>query len=237
MVEVTTTTVEVSVLDANHEPVTWAYRNGETSEVTSDLQYVDQSTFEVSRFNISNVGALFRAAEGQSGSAQNQSLTIVDYSGGEVMMSVSTVPESRTVFFEPSGALLAMLDFDTPGGIAAGLTDAVGTRATVSSITIQSTQGVWVDYRASARPPSAGARARPGADDHQHDRPEGRTAPVPRLEGEPRRDLEGGRAGAQLRRGAARGGMERRDRRPAQPRRPADVLQHRLEDRRDRPRG
>jgi hypothetical protein len=146
MVEITATTVEVSVLGADHKPATWAYRDGEIGEVASDLQYVDQSTFDVSRFDISDVGGLFRAAKGQSGSAENQSLTIVDYSGGEVMMSISTVPESRTVFFEPSGALLPILDFDTPGGVTQGIKDSVGTRATVYSITVQSGQGVWADY-------------------------------------------------------------------------------------------
>lgn len=146
MVEITATTVEVSVLGQDHKPVTWAYRNGEVAEVASDLQYVDQSTFEVSKFNLADVGGLFRAAAGQSGSAQDQSLTIVDYSGGEVMMSVSTVPESRTVFFEPDGSLLPVLSFDTPGGVARGITDAMGGRVLVHSITVQSTQGAWVDY-------------------------------------------------------------------------------------------
>lgn len=146
MVEITEETVEVSVLDTGHKPVTWAYRDGEIGEVASDLQYVDQATFPVARFNISDVGALFRAAKGQSGSAENQSLTIVDYSGGEVMMSVSTVPESRTVFFNPDGSLLQVLDFDTPGGVATGIRDAVGERATVYSISVESDQGAWAEY-------------------------------------------------------------------------------------------
>ncbi len=145
MVEVTTDSVEVSVLDED-KTVTWAYRDGEIGEVASDLQYVDQATFPVARFNISDVGALFRAAKGQSGSAENQSLTIVDYSGGEVMMSVSTVPESRTVFFNPDGSLLQVLDFDTPGGVATGIRDAVGERATVYSISVESDQGAWAEY-------------------------------------------------------------------------------------------
>lgn len=150
MVEITARTVAVSVLDAEQSPVTWAYRDGEIGEVTSDLAYVDQATFAVSAFTISDVGALFRAAEGQSGSAENQSLTIVDYSGGEVMMSVSTVPETRTVFFTPDGALLPILDFDTPAGIAEGVRDAVGTRMNVSSITVDSAQGVTVEYPGEA---------------------------------------------------------------------------------------
>jgi hypothetical protein len=145
MVEVTTDSVEVSVLD-DDKTVTWAYRDGKIGEVASDLQYVDQATFPVAKFDISDVGALFRAAAGQSGSAEKQSLTIVDYSGGEVMMSVSTVPESRTVFFNPDGSLLQVLDFDTPEGVATGIRDAVGDRATVYSISVESDQGAWTEY-------------------------------------------------------------------------------------------
>jgi hypothetical protein len=126
--------------------VTWAHRAGKSAEVTSDLAYVDQATFDVSRFNISNIGGLFRAAASMSGSEEHQSLTIVDYSGGEVMMSVSTLPESRTVFFYANGALLDVLNFDAPGGIASGIKEAVGLQLTVYSVTVQSDQGAWADY-------------------------------------------------------------------------------------------
>lgn len=146
MVEITKETVQVSVLDAADKPVTWAYRNGELGQVSSDLAYVDQATFDVSGFNISDVGALFRGAAGVSGSEEDQSLTIVDYSGGEVMMSVSTVPESQTVFFNPGGSLLETLNFDAPGGVARGIEQAIGARIMVYSVSLESDQGAWVDF-------------------------------------------------------------------------------------------
>jgi hypothetical protein len=146
MVEITQDRVQVSVLSAEGKPVTWAHRDGESAEVPSDLAYVDQATFDVSKFNISDIGGLFRAAAGMSGSKEHQSLTIVDYSGGEVVMSVSTLPESRTVFFTPSGALLDVLNFDTLGGIASGIKEAIGLQLTVYSVTVQSDQGTWADY-------------------------------------------------------------------------------------------
>lgn len=145
-VDVTKTTAEATVLDDDQKPVAWAYRDGEIGQVATDQQYVDQATFDVDRFNFSDVGALFRAAAGQSGSAENQTLTIVDYSGGNVTMSVSTVPESRTVFFTADGGLLPVLDFDTERGIDEGISDAVGARLSVYSITVDSGQGVWADY-------------------------------------------------------------------------------------------
>ncbi len=146
MVEITESSVQVSVLTGEDEPVTWAYRGGKSAEVTSDLAYVDQATFDVSEFNISDVGALFRAATNMSGSEEKQGLTIVDYSGGEVTMSVSTFPESQTVFFNPDGSLLQVLNFDAPGGIADGVAEVLGSRFTVYSVTIQSDQGVWAEF-------------------------------------------------------------------------------------------
>jgi hypothetical protein len=146
MVEITKDSVQVSVLAADGKPVTWARRDGESAEVPSDLAYVDQATFDVSRFNFSDVGGLFRAAASMSGSEEKQSLTIVDYSGGEVVMSVSTFPESRTVFFNSDGSLLEPLNFDAPGGIANGIKEVTAARLTVYSVTVQSDQGAWADY-------------------------------------------------------------------------------------------
>jgi hypothetical protein len=148
MVEITADTVQVTV-PGTEAPVSWAYRNGQMAKVVSDLQDVGQAKFAVSEFNISDVGALFRAAAGQSGSSQDQSLTIVGTENtptGDVQMSVSTVPESRTVFFTPTGALLEILDFDTPGGLARGITDAIGGQGLVYSVTVISNQGAWSEF-------------------------------------------------------------------------------------------
>ena len=145
MVEIEVDTVSVSVL-TDGRPVTWAYRGGTIGEVASDMAYVDQASFTIDDFNISDVGALFRAAAGASGSDENQTLQIVDYSGGQVMMAVSTVPESRTVFFNPDGSLLETLDFNTQGGITRGIAGAVGTRTSVHRLAVQSDVGAWVDF-------------------------------------------------------------------------------------------
>lgn len=162
-VEITASTVQVGVVYPSKQVAVWAYRNGEISQVATDLTDVGQASFDISEFTISDVGALFRAAAGASGSDQGQTLTIVDNSGGVVSMSVATVPESRTVFFNADGSLLEILDFNTAGGIARGLDQAVGSHAMVYSLSIQSDQGVTVTY--------------PGAADHTVHRT--RTAKVP----------------------------------------------------------
>lgn len=145
LVQVTKSSVAVSVLKGT-TPVTWAYRNGAIAEIPSDLAYVNQATFQISDFTLSNIGALFRAAAGQAGSEQSQMLQVVDYSGGQVLMAVSTNPESRTVFFDADGSLIPELDFRTPGGLATGLNEVVRDLNQVSQITIDSSTGIQVDY-------------------------------------------------------------------------------------------
>lgn len=145
MVKIAEHSVEVSVLK-DDKVVTWANRDGTVTQVASDLAYVDQATFDVDAFQFDDVGAMFQAAAGQSGSAANQTLTIVDYSGGKVMMSVSTEPESRTVFFSPDGALMEILDFNTEGGLVRGIQAAIGTRQTIYALSVVSDQSVTVDY-------------------------------------------------------------------------------------------
>ena len=145
MVEVRPLEVDVSVL-VDQRPVTWACRGGVIDQVASDIAYVDQASFDPSGFDFGDVGALFRAAGALSGSSSNQRLQIVDYSGGRVMMSVATDPESRTVFFNPDGSLLEDLDFATQGGIARGLREVVGQLPAVTQVSITSDRSVWADH-------------------------------------------------------------------------------------------
>lgn len=150
MAEVTATTVTVAVLKPDEvKPVTWAYRDGEEKQVANDLEYVDQAVFDIGDFDVSDVGKLFAKAAELSGSTANQSLHIVDYSGGRVVMAVTTNPESRTVFFEPDGSLLPELDFHTLSGISQGLDVVTATRTTVQALGVDSATGAWVDYPAT----------------------------------------------------------------------------------------
>lgn len=147
-VEITQQWAAITVVK-NDQPETWAWRDNTIKKVDSDVAYVQQRIFSIDDFNISDVGGLFRAASGMAGSDGNQELQIVDSSAGEVFMSVSTNPESRTVFFYPSGALLPILDFNTEGGIRDGLADVIGSRSNALAIGVQSNLGAWLDLTGS----------------------------------------------------------------------------------------
>jgi len=124
---------------------TWAYRGGTIAPVQSDVDYVSQASFDVADFNLADVGALFRAARAVSGSDASQALQIVDYSAGLLAMTVSTNPESRTVFFQPDGSLLPTLDFTGAWGLELGYRDVVGGRGEAQALGFGSTTGVYLD--------------------------------------------------------------------------------------------
>lgn len=144
MVSLTASDASVTVL-RNGAAETWALRGGDPRRVESDTTYVSQAVFDVDGFDVADLGALFRTASAVSGSAQRQELQIVDYSAGLVMMSVSTNPESRTVFFRADGTLLPTLDLDSEWGLAEGLRDAVDGRSAVHSVAFGNPLGVYAD--------------------------------------------------------------------------------------------
>lgn len=147
-VEITMVWAAITVVKDN-KPQTWAWRDNTIKQVDSDVAYVRQKVFAVEDFNLDNVGGLFRAAAGISGSESSQQLQIVDSLAGVVFMSVSTNPESRTVFFYPDGALLPTLDFNTESGVRGGLDDVTGSRSTALAIGVQSNLGAWLDFPGS----------------------------------------------------------------------------------------
>lgn len=144
-VDLSRSAASVSVLQGT-TPVTWAWRNGGIERVAADIMYVDQGTFTIDRFNISDLGGLFRQAAVIAKSDSNQELQIVDSSAGEIMMAVSTLPESHTVFFYPDGTVLPTLDFGTQQGIEAGLKDAIGIHGVALAVGIRSNFGAYLDY-------------------------------------------------------------------------------------------
>lgn len=150
IVDIRTHEASVSVL-LGGTPHTWAYRDGAVKEVSSDLTYVDQVAFDPERFDLSDVGALFRTAAELAGSAEGQQLQIVDlqrvdHSPADVKMIVSTNPETRTVFFNADGTLVPTLDFHTEAGIAEGLADARGAHTSATTVAVGSTIGASIEF-------------------------------------------------------------------------------------------
>jgi hypothetical protein len=129
--------------------VTYEWLNGDVREFDSDVVNIGQATFDVNDFALDDVGALFAQAAAVSGSELEQELQINEYNESRVLMTVTTVPESTTVFFHPDGRMIAHLDFTTAVGIREGLRDLVTDSRMALAIGVN-TSGLWMDVRIDA---------------------------------------------------------------------------------------
>ncbi|SCQ60524.1 Hypothetical protein PFR_JS9-2_676 [Propionibacterium freudenreichii] len=135
-VEVTPTAANITYLE-DDQAHTIGYANGHISPVDSTVKYINQAQFKPSGFNIDNVGELFEKAGEISGSRQQQDLQINEYNQGVVLMTVTTTPETSTVFFRPDGSIVNKLDFSTDDGIREGLSDTVQGASRVEQVVIK----------------------------------------------------------------------------------------------------
>ncbi|MGA4508073.1 hypothetical protein ACPCGZ_09235 [Propionibacteriaceae bacterium G1746] len=132
-IDITATSATLSALDGR-TPHAWRWTQGSISEVASDIEYIEQSTFDPAEFAFDDVGALFSTAAGISGSSSNQELQVVEQTPGSVLMVVTTRPESQPVFFRKDGSTVNRLEFTTLSGLDEALSDALAGRTQVTQV-------------------------------------------------------------------------------------------------------
>ena len=144
--------VEISAHEASLSIVsgmtakTWAWRNGTILVVDSDTQFVGQEIFDPRDYDVSDISGMFETAATLAKSDSGQQLQIVEYADRTVYMTVTTNPESLTVFFRKDGSLVSQVDLTTLTGIQEAYRDAVGTKKLISALGILPNQGgMYVD--------------------------------------------------------------------------------------------
>lgn len=148
-VEVTRSSANLTYVEQG-KAHTIGFVNGQVQAVDSSVEYVNQASFNPADFNLDDVGNLFRLAAERSGSSQQQDLQINEYQPGEVLMTVTTTPESTTVFFQPNGTPIDELDYSTAAGLAEGIRDAARGSQAVLAVGYKPDEGLWVDVRVDA---------------------------------------------------------------------------------------
>ncbi len=148
--------VDISIHDASMSIVsgmtakTWAWRDGKIQVVDSDTQFVGQKIFDPRDFNVSDISGMFATAARLAKSSAGQQLQIVEYADRTVYMTVTTNPESLTVFFRQDGSLVSQVDLTTLKGIQEAYNDVVGTKKLVNALGILPNQGgMYVDVEAA----------------------------------------------------------------------------------------
>lgn len=153
--DVSETELILTLLDREKHPITLRWRDGQISQVDSDVLYLEQTTFHPRDFPLSNISSIFEVADSLGAKGEQKVLQIVEYRPGEVYMTVTTTPESKTVFFNRKGEPVRNLGFQTVADISQGFTEVVAGARAATQLGFSTEQGYWVDL-----PPTSGVTER-----------------------------------------------------------------------------
>ncbi|MCC2593576.1 hypothetical protein LKO27_09165 [Tessaracoccus sp. OS52] len=143
--DVTAEQATLTVVDDGGAVRSYRWRDGVVGTADSDVQYLGQVTFNPTRFPLHDLRRIFDVAALQSSSSESQVLQVVEYRGGEVYMTVTTRPESRTVFFNGDGTVVKKLGTSSVADIAAGLAAVTSSTQVVLTVGFNIEQGYWAD--------------------------------------------------------------------------------------------
>lgn len=152
-VVISRTQARLTYIDDGDRPRSMVWIAGIITPSDDGTDLVAATSFNPNTFNLSNIAELFSVAALLSGSVERQELQINEYDHKQVLMTVTTSPESSTVFFDRNGDLIPRLDFSLEENLAAGLESVYGTRMLIqeAGVTIDSANPmgtgnqVWAD--------------------------------------------------------------------------------------------
>lgn len=143
-VDLTTKQATLTALQPDKGVASYRWENGEITKVDSDIQYLDQKTFDPAQYPLDSLGRMFDIAD-LRGVRGELVLQIVEYREGQVVMTVTSRPESKTVFFNKDGTAVASLGLTSVADLTAGIGEVVGDAKEVYSVTLSPTLGYSAD--------------------------------------------------------------------------------------------
>ncbi|MHA6524147.1 hypothetical protein [Tessaracoccus sp. G1721] len=143
-VDVTAEAATLSALLPDRSVATYQWRDGVIDRVDSDVQYFEQATFDPHDFPLESVGRMFDVAD-LRGVRGDLVLQIVDYREGQVLMTVTSRPESEAVFFRQDGSAVAVLGVTGVADITEGIAEVIGGSTQAYAVGFALTRGYWAD--------------------------------------------------------------------------------------------
>lgn len=143
-VDVTVDQATLTALLPDRGVLSYRWSGDEIARVDSDIQYLDQATFDPSDFPLASATRMFDIAD-LRGVRGQLVLQIVDYRERQVLMTVTSRPESTTVFFRPDGTAVAELGYTGVADLADGLAEVIGDDTEAFAVGFNATQGYWAE--------------------------------------------------------------------------------------------
>ncbi len=143
-VDLTAKQATLTALLPDRSVVSYRWENGEITRVDSDIQYLEQATFDPADYPLDSLGRMFDIAD-LRGVRGELVLQVVEYRPGRVMMTVTSRPESKTVFFRQDGTAVASLGLTSVADITEGLSEVLGDASEAYSVVLSPTLGYSAD--------------------------------------------------------------------------------------------
>lgn len=137
--------VTLIVIDRDRMARGYRWRDGVIEAAETDVQYLQQTTFWPTDFALENVHLIFDNAALLGTSTSGQVLQVVEYRPGNVFMSVTTTPETGTIFFRKDGSVFRSLGTTSVGDIREGIADVTVGGREVDSIGFSEQQGYYAE--------------------------------------------------------------------------------------------
>ena len=135
--------VTLVVLDKDLTARSYRWRDGIIEPAETDVQYLRQTIFWPTDFALDNVHLIFDNAALLGTSSSGQNLQVVEYRPGQVLMSVTTTPESATIFLRPDGSVFRNLDTTSVADIREGIAAVTEATSRVYSVGFNPDLGYW----------------------------------------------------------------------------------------------
>lgn len=139
--DITENDVTLTVLTKDFQARGYRWRDGVIEQAETDVQYLKQTIFWPTDFALDNVRLIFDNATLLGTSSNGQVLQVVEYRPGEVVMSVTTSPETSTIFFRKDATVFRSLGVASVADIREGIEDVTFGAREVYSITFDASGG------------------------------------------------------------------------------------------------
>lgn len=143
-VDVTQLQATLTVLLPDEQVASYRWENGYINRVDSDIQYLEQGTFDPADYPLGSAQRMFDVAD-LRGVRGELVLQIVEYRPGQIVMTVTSRPESSTVFFRRDGSAVANLGVTSVADITDGIAAVVGDSLSVYAVGFNPSRGYWAD--------------------------------------------------------------------------------------------
>nr|WP_108870631.1 hypothetical protein [Tessaracoccus timonensis] len=140
--DVTPESATLIALGADDKPIAYQWANDALDAATTDFQYLQQNTFSPADFPLDKLGTMFQHAE-QLGVKGELVYQIQEYGRAAITQSISSRPETITVFFQSDATPVPAIGVTLPSDVTAGLAAVTADDQYITQFGFSKERGYW----------------------------------------------------------------------------------------------